>query len=95
MSVVHDLTRDLDLGVGDDTKNINRVFNDWRADNKSHIFTAAVTWPQPIDDDFGIILISNFVKGRENGEHRSYHFSGYHLQTRICQTNIGRDAGIL
>ena len=50
---VCDLTRDLDLGVGDDTIIINAhlpcVFKDWLADNKSHIFTAA--WPQPIDDE--------------------------------------------
>ena len=63
---MRDLTRDLDLGAGDDTIIINAhlpcVFKDWLANNKSHIFTAAVTWPQAIDDDFGIILISKFVR---------------------------------
>ena len=44
------------------------MFNGWLANNnKFHILAAGITWPRPIDDDFGIIFISKFVKGREDG----------------------------
>ena len=73
MSVARNLAIDLGLSVGDDTiisnAHLQSVFNGWLAENnKFHILAAAVTWPEPLDRDFGIIFISKFVKGRRENE---------------------------
>src|ERR1700734_3445519 len=73
MSVARNLAIDLGLSVGDDTiisnAHLQSVFNGWLAENnKFHILAAAVTWPQPLDSDSGIIFISKFGKGQPENE---------------------------
>jgi hypothetical protein len=73
MSVARDLATDLGLSVGDDSvisnAHLQSVFNGWLAENnKFHILAAAITWPQPLDSDSGIIFISKFGKGQLENE---------------------------
>jgi hypothetical protein len=73
MSAARDLATDLGLSVDDDSvisnAHLQSVFNGWlAANNKFHILAAAITWPQPLDSDSGIIFISKFAKGQLENE---------------------------
>jgi hypothetical protein len=48
---------------------LQSVFNGWLAEkNKFHILAATISWPQPLDNDAGIVFISKFGKGQLENE---------------------------